>query len=82
VVVGRTSNVLCPVKAVLNYLVMMGRGPGLLFRFQDGKLVTRGRLVEQVQNALQKVGINSTSTAVEQQPWQPRSEYRIGQSRY
>ena len=40
VVVGRTYNNLCPVTAMLAYLAMRGSTPGLLFRFQDGRLLS------------------------------------------
>ena len=35
--VGRTNNSLCPVTAVLAYMVARGSGPGPFFRFSDGK---------------------------------------------
>ena len=41
VVVGRTNNKLCPVAAVLAYLAVRGNGLGFLFKFQDGKLLTK-----------------------------------------
>ncbi len=60
VVVGKTGNALCPVVAVLNYLIIRGSGPGPLFRFQDGKPLTRARLVEQIREALQRSGVDGT----------------------
>ena len=41
VVVGRTNNELCPVAAVLAHLAVRGNGLGFLFKFQDGKLLTK-----------------------------------------
>ena len=58
IVVGRAGNALCPVVAVVNYLLIRGSGPSPLFRFQDGKPLTRARLVEQVREALQRAGID------------------------
>ena len=35
--VVRTNKPLCPVSALLAYMLMRGKGPGPLFIFQDGK---------------------------------------------
>ena len=43
--VGRTDKALCPVSAVLAYMAVRGPGPGSLFQFQDGRFLTRARLV-------------------------------------
>ena len=37
VVVGRTSDKLCPVAATLAYLALRGNSPGFLFKFRDGR---------------------------------------------
>lgn len=39
--VGRTGNSLCPVSAVLHYMVARGPGPGPFFRFDDGTPLSR-----------------------------------------
>ena len=52
IVVGRTNNKLCPVAAVLAYLATRGNGPGFLFKFQDGRLLTKSRFVDAVREAL------------------------------
>lgn len=41
--VGKTDNLLCPVIAMLTYLVVRGSGAGPLFKFQDGKPETCGQ---------------------------------------
>ena len=41
VFVGRTGNDLCPVAAMLAYMVQRGKGPSPFFRFQDGGPLTR-----------------------------------------
>jgi len=46
--IGRTKDNLCPVAAVLAYLVRKGQGPGPLFKFEAGKPLTRARLVTEV----------------------------------
>jgi len=52
VFVDRTGNELCPVAAVLAYMVKRGPGPGPFFTFQDGKPLTRHRFVARVREAL------------------------------
>ena len=58
VVVGRTNNKLCPVSAMLSYLVVRGNQPGFLFHFQDGKLLTKNRFVEAIRSVISKLGLN------------------------
>ena len=55
---GRTSADLCPVKALLNYLVVRGKSRGPLFKFSDGSYLTRERLVDAVREAIKKAGLN------------------------
>lgn len=55
---GKTSTDLCPVSALLNYLVVRGKGEGPLFKFKDGRFLTRQRLVVAVREALQSAGLN------------------------
>lgn len=59
VIVGSTGDPLCPVTAVLEFLRARGAKGGPLFRFQDGRPLTRTRFVERVREALQKAGIDS-----------------------
>ncbi len=60
VFVGKTGGVLCPVTAMVDYLVTRRPGPGPLFIFQDGRLLTRTRFVENVRAALTSAGVDST----------------------
>ena len=53
---GRTDSVLCPVAALMAYLVVRGKGKGPLFRFEDGRPLTRPRLVTAVRDALKSAG--------------------------
>ena len=55
---GKTATDLCPVKSMLNYLLVRGDGAGPLFKFQDGRLLTRQRLVDNIRAALQAAGID------------------------
>ena len=50
---------LCPVSAVLDYLLTRGGGEGPLFHFIDGKPLMRSRLMDCVRQALQEAGIDS-----------------------
>ena len=54
---GRTGNDLCPVGAILIFLVARGPQSGPLFAFADGRLLTRRRFVEAVKGALTAAGI-------------------------
>ena len=56
--VGKTDNKLCPVTAMLAYLARRGQEDGMLFKFEDGKLLTRERFVTRVRAALTAAGID------------------------
>lgn len=43
---GRTGTEICPVQALLGYMVGRGARKGPLFIFRDGRYLTRQRLVE------------------------------------
>ena len=58
VFIGKTSDDLCPVAAVLDYMAKRGKGPGPFFKFKDGKPLTRARLVKEVKSALTTAGID------------------------
>jgi len=58
VIIGRTGGKLCSVAAVLNYLAKRGPGSGPLFCFEDGRPLTRQRLIACMRKVLQKVGID------------------------
>lgn len=61
VYVGRSGDLLCPVTAVLAYMVARGKGTGPFFRFQDGKPLTRVRFVARVRDALAKAGVDQSA---------------------
>ena len=56
---GRTGQPLCPVSAVLAYMVRRKEGPGPLFRFEDGRPLTMPAFVKQVKAALEEVEASS-----------------------
>ncbi len=60
---GRTDADLCPVAAVLSYMVQRGSSQGPFFRFSDGRSLTRDRFVAAVRSTLQAAGIPSAHYA-------------------
>lgn len=61
VVIGATEGELCPVAAILSYMASRGPGEGPLFRFSDGRPLTRARFVAAVRRALEEAGLNPQS---------------------
>ncbi len=53
---GTTGSDLCPVAAMLDYMVRRGPAPGPMFTFEDGRLLTRARLVSHLRGALKAAG--------------------------
>ena len=58
--VGRATTALCPVAAMLDYLAVRGMEPGPLFRFQDGRCLTRQRFAAAVRDNLSRAGVDQT----------------------
>ena len=56
---GKVASDLCPVSAMLAYLVVRGSHAGPLFKFSDGRSLTRQRLVTAVKEALDAAGVES-----------------------
>ena len=57
--IGKVATDLCLVSAMLAYLVVRGSHAGPLFKFSDGKPLTRQRLVTAVKEALDAAGVES-----------------------
>ena len=53
---GSTGDDICPISAMLAYVAVRGDAPGPLFRFANGKPLTRDRLVTAVRVALSAAG--------------------------
>ena len=72
---GRTDNVLCPVKAVLSFMVA---GAGPLFSWEDKRFLTREAFVAAVRAALTEAGLVAPDTAsgLEWRRRQPAKAYR------
>ena len=51
---------LCPVAALLGYLVVQPPSPGPLFIFEDGSTLSRPRLIRAVKEALRLAGVNNS----------------------
>ena len=58
VFVGRTHDFLCPISAMMAYLAVRGNVGGFLFKFEDGKLLTKSRFIARVREALMQAGID------------------------
>ena len=63
VYLGTTSSSLCPVAAILYYMVRHGATPGPFFVLSDASFLTRERFVWEVQEALLSAGLQSTNYA-------------------
>ena len=58
--IGRTQCCLCPVTAVLTYMIRRGSAPGPLFQFSNGTPLTRSYFVSKVKEALTEAGIDNS----------------------
>ena len=58
--IGKASSPLCPVAALLDYLQVRGGEPGPLFKYQDGRALTRARFAAAVRSALHKAGVDQS----------------------
>ena len=58
--IGKTGTKLCPVAALLDFLSVRGSTAGFLFRYEDGSLLTRQRLVSAVRAALENAGLDQS----------------------
>ena len=59
VYLGKTDQPLCPIAAVLAYMVARGDREGAFFHFADGRLLTRTRFVTAVRAALTEQGVDA-----------------------
>ena len=57
---GATGNDLCPVAALLGYMVLRGNRDGPMFMFANGDHLTRDRFVAQLRQALTAAGMDCT----------------------
>ena len=59
VYLGRTGREVCPVAAILRYMLTRGPTEGPFFKYKDGRYLTRARFVEEVRQALQQAGLQA-----------------------
>lgn len=57
---GRTQSTLCPVAAMLAYLVIRPSTAGPLFIFQNGSPLTRKKLVDHLRQAISQLGLDAS----------------------
>ena len=57
--IGAADGPLCPVSAVLSYMVVRGDAPGPLFIWANGRYLTREKFVTGVRRALELAGLDS-----------------------
>ncbi len=57
--IGKVPSDLCPVSAMLAYLLVRGKRTGPLFQFKDGRPLTRQRFVMAVRQVLLKAGVQA-----------------------
>ena len=58
---GRTDSVVCPVKALLNYLAIRGSSPGCLFILKDQTPLTRDRFKTFLSSTLRTAGLDDSN---------------------
>ena len=61
--IGAAEGALCPVAAVLTYMIARGGDPGPLFTWADGRFLTRDRFVAGVRAALTCAGYTAANYA-------------------
>ena len=61
--IGKTNQTLCPVTALLNYMVTRGNSPGLLFHFEDNAPLTKSKFTARFRQLLDQAGVVSTPYA-------------------
>lgn len=58
---GVTGNTLCPLAAILDFMVRHGQVEGPFFLLADGPFLTRDCFMQAVKEALSNAGVNSSS---------------------
>ena len=63
VYLGHTGDELCPVSAVLAFLAVRGSAPGPLFRWSDGRFLTKAAFTSTLREALSTLGYDASEYA-------------------
>ena len=61
--IGATRKAICPVAAMLNYIITRGKKPGPLFITKDGRFLTRDHFIASLRRALLEAGIDASKYA-------------------
>ena len=61
--IGKVPSNICPVAAMLAYLLVRGQQVGPLFQFKDGRPLTQHKFVVAVRDALKRAGIRADKYA-------------------
>ena len=69
VIGGTHHRVIYPVSAMLSYLCVRAMEKSLLFKFKDGRLLTRQHFVTEVREGLRKAGIDSAKYSGHSSDW-------------
>ena len=79
IVIGKTGDDLCPVRALLTYLNARGFHPGPLFQWSSGIPLCKSKFVDEVRLALdiQPNSLPGTVLELEQPPLQHRQAFLI-----
>jgi len=54
---GRTGDPVCPVAAVLAFMVIRGTRPSPLFKDETGKTIVKSWFVAQIRDVLRRIGL-------------------------
>lgn len=57
IILGRTGNLLCPVAAILSYIVARGAHLGLFFMDANGRTITKTWFIVQIRSILVDLGL-------------------------
>ena len=66
---GKTDTEICPVRALLNYMILHGTARGPLFILEDSSFLTRHYFVSAVRGALQKAGVDQAKYCGQFSDW-------------
>ena len=61
---GKMNTDICPVRALLNYLIRCGSAQGSLFILEDGSFLTPHYVMSTVRDALQRADVDQEDTVV------------------
>lgn len=57
VILGRTGKLLCPVAAILSFMVTRGANPGAFFLDSEGRVITKSWFIGHIRDILNRIGL-------------------------